>query len=272
MGGHCLPVDPFYLAFKAREHDFYTEFIELAGKINQNQPRCCVERIEHALNDVAQAGQGLADPAPRRLLQGRRRRHPRVAGAEDHRGSRASWAARSPTTTPTSPSWPSSSCSSGRPRRGARPLRPRLHRHRAPRGRLRAGRRRGAPGARLPRRHPRHRGRQPRPPLARGAPAAQASPPGRARFRPSADHGARLRRSRLRLTGRRALHRRRGAADGAAPPRERAGGYAREPDRRRRQLATRDTVAVARRGLSRTPRTTRRSSSTCSRASSAPSR
>ena len=39
MGGHCLPVDPFYLAFKAREHDFYTEFIELAGKINQNQPR-----------------------------------------------------------------------------------------------------------------------------------------------------------------------------------------------------------------------------------------
>ena len=38
MGGHCLPVDPFYLAFKAREHDFYTEFIELAGKINQYQP------------------------------------------------------------------------------------------------------------------------------------------------------------------------------------------------------------------------------------------
>ncbi len=39
MGGHCLPVDPFYLAFKAREHDFYTEFVELAGKINQAQPR-----------------------------------------------------------------------------------------------------------------------------------------------------------------------------------------------------------------------------------------
>ena len=36
MGGHCLPVDPFYLAFKAREHDFYTEFIELAGKLNQS--------------------------------------------------------------------------------------------------------------------------------------------------------------------------------------------------------------------------------------------
>ena len=52
MGGHCLPVDPFYLAYKAREHDFYTEFIELAGKLNQAQPQYCVERIEQALNDV----------------------------------------------------------------------------------------------------------------------------------------------------------------------------------------------------------------------------
>jgi UDP-N-acetyl-D-glucosamine dehydrogenase len=55
MGGHCLPVDPFYLSFKAREHDFYTEFIELAGKINQNQPQWCVRRIERALNDVGKA-------------------------------------------------------------------------------------------------------------------------------------------------------------------------------------------------------------------------
>ncbi len=50
MGGHCLPVDPFYLAFKAREHDFYPEFIELAGKVNQTQPSFCVERIDRALN------------------------------------------------------------------------------------------------------------------------------------------------------------------------------------------------------------------------------
>ncbi|MEX0620093.1 MAG: nucleotide sugar dehydrogenase [Solirubrobacterales bacterium] len=50
MGGHCLPVDPFYLAFKAREHDFYPEFIELAGKINQSQPLFCVNRIERLLN------------------------------------------------------------------------------------------------------------------------------------------------------------------------------------------------------------------------------
>jgi UDP-N-acetyl-D-glucosamine dehydrogenase len=58
MGGHCLPIDPFYLAFKAREHDFYPEFIELAGKINQAQPHFCVEKIERALNDTGKPVKG----------------------------------------------------------------------------------------------------------------------------------------------------------------------------------------------------------------------
>jgi UDP-N-acetyl-D-glucosamine dehydrogenase len=58
MGGHCLPIDPFYLAFKAREHDFYTEFIELAGKLNQAQPHFCVEKIERALNDASKPVRG----------------------------------------------------------------------------------------------------------------------------------------------------------------------------------------------------------------------
>jgi UDP-N-acetyl-D-glucosamine dehydrogenase len=58
MGGHCLPVDPFYLAFKAREHDFYPEFIELAGKVNQAQPAFCVERIERALNSAGKPVNG----------------------------------------------------------------------------------------------------------------------------------------------------------------------------------------------------------------------
>ena len=53
MGGHCLPVDPFYLTWRAREFHMSTEFIELAGKINQQMPYHCVERIELALNDVA---------------------------------------------------------------------------------------------------------------------------------------------------------------------------------------------------------------------------
>jgi len=58
MGGHCLPVDPFYLAFKAREHDFYPEFIELAGKVNRAQPAYCVERIGRALNDAGKPVKG----------------------------------------------------------------------------------------------------------------------------------------------------------------------------------------------------------------------
>jgi UDP-N-acetyl-D-glucosamine dehydrogenase len=58
MGGHCLPVDPFYLAWRAREFDMSTEFIELAGKINQQMPHFCVERIERALNDVAKPVKG----------------------------------------------------------------------------------------------------------------------------------------------------------------------------------------------------------------------
>jgi UDP-N-acetyl-D-glucosamine dehydrogenase len=58
MGGHCLPIDPFYLAFKAREHDFYPEFIELAGKMNQAQPAYCAERIERALNAVEKPVKG----------------------------------------------------------------------------------------------------------------------------------------------------------------------------------------------------------------------
>jgi UDP-N-acetyl-D-glucosamine dehydrogenase len=58
MGGHCLPVDPFYLSWKARELDFATEFIELAGKVNQSQPYFCVEQAERALNDEGKAVRG----------------------------------------------------------------------------------------------------------------------------------------------------------------------------------------------------------------------
>ena len=58
MGGHCLPVDPFYLSFKAREYDFPAEFVELAGKVNQHQPHYCVERVVRALNDLGKAARG----------------------------------------------------------------------------------------------------------------------------------------------------------------------------------------------------------------------
>ena len=58
MGGHCLPVDPFYLTWRAREFHMATEFIELAGKINQYMPYHCVDRIEQALNDAAKPVRG----------------------------------------------------------------------------------------------------------------------------------------------------------------------------------------------------------------------
>jgi UDP-N-acetyl-D-glucosamine dehydrogenase len=51
LGGHCIPVDPFYLTWKARQHDFATRFIELAGEINTNMPHYVVQRAVEALNE-----------------------------------------------------------------------------------------------------------------------------------------------------------------------------------------------------------------------------
>ncbi len=65
MGGHCLPVDPFYLAWRARQFDMSTEFIELAGKVNQQMPYYCVERVTRALN-----GQGKSLNGSKVLLVG----------------------------------------------------------------------------------------------------------------------------------------------------------------------------------------------------------
>jgi len=50
LGGHCIPIDPFYLTWKAREYDFHTEFIELAGKVNSQMPAFCVAKVARALN------------------------------------------------------------------------------------------------------------------------------------------------------------------------------------------------------------------------------
>jgi UDP-N-acetyl-D-glucosamine dehydrogenase len=58
MGGHGLPVDPFYLSWRAREFDMSTEFIELAGKINQQMPYHCVAKLQRTLNDRGQAVRG----------------------------------------------------------------------------------------------------------------------------------------------------------------------------------------------------------------------
>ena len=60
MGGHCLPVDPFYLSWRAREFDMSTEFIELAGKVNQQMPYHCVAKAQRALNDSGHGRQRRA--------------------------------------------------------------------------------------------------------------------------------------------------------------------------------------------------------------------
>ena len=58
MGGHCLPVDPFYLSWRAREFDMVTEFIELAGKVNQQMPYHCVAKAQRALNERGMSVKG----------------------------------------------------------------------------------------------------------------------------------------------------------------------------------------------------------------------
>jgi UDP-N-acetyl-D-glucosamine dehydrogenase len=50
MGGHCLPVDPFYLSWRAREFGCTIDFIELAGEVNQAMPRFCADKVSRALN------------------------------------------------------------------------------------------------------------------------------------------------------------------------------------------------------------------------------
>jgi UDP-N-acetyl-D-glucosamine dehydrogenase len=55
VGGHCIPVDPYYLSWKAREYDFYTKFIELAAEVNQSMPYHVVERLAQALGDRGKA-------------------------------------------------------------------------------------------------------------------------------------------------------------------------------------------------------------------------
>jgi UDP-N-acetyl-D-glucosamine dehydrogenase len=57
-GGHCIPIDPFYLTWKAREYGAYTRFIELAGEINTRMPEHVVERVAAALNDLGKPLKG----------------------------------------------------------------------------------------------------------------------------------------------------------------------------------------------------------------------
>ena len=52
LGGHCIPLDPFYLSWKAAQHGMWTRFIELAGEINTSMPHYVIDRVSEALSDV----------------------------------------------------------------------------------------------------------------------------------------------------------------------------------------------------------------------------
>jgi UDP-N-acetyl-D-glucosamine dehydrogenase len=58
LGGHCIPIDPFYLTWKAREYDFTTRFIELAGEVNTSMPYYVISRLSDALNERGRALKG----------------------------------------------------------------------------------------------------------------------------------------------------------------------------------------------------------------------
>ena len=59
LGGHCIPVDPLYLSWKAREHEISTRFIELAGEINTRMPHYVIDKLARALDN--RFGKGLRD-------------------------------------------------------------------------------------------------------------------------------------------------------------------------------------------------------------------
>jgi hypothetical protein len=70
LGGHCIPLDPFYLSWKAREYDFTTRFIDLSGEVNNNMPYFCRSVISQAVNHGLQRSCRARDPHPRGRVQG----------------------------------------------------------------------------------------------------------------------------------------------------------------------------------------------------------
>ncbi len=58
VGGHCIPLDPYYLAWKSKEYDVHTRFIELAGEINENMPYFVVNKLQRVLNKMGKCLQG----------------------------------------------------------------------------------------------------------------------------------------------------------------------------------------------------------------------
>jgi len=79
LGGHCIPVDPQYLTWKARAEGLEPRFIELAGQINSQKPAFVVSKVQDFAERPLQVAQGLQGPGVGRRVQARRRRRARVA-------------------------------------------------------------------------------------------------------------------------------------------------------------------------------------------------
>ena len=88
VGGHCIPVDPYYLSWRAREFDFIDRFIEAAGDINLAMPRHVVDLVAEALNDRGRALMGSKVGVLGRRLQAEHPGRPELARGRDHRRDR----------------------------------------------------------------------------------------------------------------------------------------------------------------------------------------
>ena len=86
-GGHCIPLDPFYLSWKAREYGVTPKFIELAGEVNVEMPAVRRREAHAGPERSPQGGAGQPDPGPRDRVQEGHRRSPGEPGLRDHRGS-----------------------------------------------------------------------------------------------------------------------------------------------------------------------------------------
>ena len=102
LGGHCIPIDPHYLAWKMRGLNYKTRFIDLAGELNTEMPLFWVRKVSEALNEPGQGGARRHGAGPRRGLQARHRRPPREPGARHHPAARGAGRRGSRTTIPTS--------------------------------------------------------------------------------------------------------------------------------------------------------------------------
>ena len=84
LGGHCIPIDPFYLSWKAKEYDFSTRFIELAGEVNESMPAHVVQSVGEGAQPAQEGRERIEDPDAGHGLQEGHRRPSRVAFADHH--------------------------------------------------------------------------------------------------------------------------------------------------------------------------------------------